>query len=170
MICLHSRHTNNQWGNLPMKPGQTHRCQCNLQVDSRAHMRQTLSSPALEGAPRLVDPDAARPERRTPRNLMLLARLHARAMLVVFPRAPGHPFEPKSLRRHRSPSPAAAKLLARQQGPWHCILGHRYAASNRAGLRCVVSPCPRPRPRGARSRGGWARRLGEFASPRLQQV
>ena len=67
-----------------MKPGQTHKCQCNLQVDSRAHMRQTLSSPAFEGAPRLVDPDAARPERRAPRSLMFLAHLHARAMLAVF--------------------------------------------------------------------------------------
>ena len=60
-------------------------------------MRQTLSSPALEGAPRLVDPNAARPERRAPRGLMFLARLHTQAMLVVFPRAPGHPFEPEGL-------------------------------------------------------------------------
>ena len=60
----------------------------------------------------------------------------------------------RARQRCRSASPAAAKLLVRQQGPWHCILGHRYAASNRVGLRCAVSPCLRPRLRGACSRGG----------------
>ena len=70
------------------------------------------------------------------------------------------PSSRRAWRRYRSPSPAAAKLLVRQQGPRRCLQGHHYAASNRAGLRCVVSPCPRPRPRGARSRGGWAHRLG----------
>ena len=70
------------------------------------------------------------------------------------------PSSRRARRRCRSSSPAAAKLLARQQGPRHCLLGHRYAASNRAGLRCVVSSCPRLRPRRARSRGGWDTPLG----------
>ena len=70
------------------------------------------------------------------------------------------PSSRRARRRCRSPNPATAKLLARQQGPRHCLLGHRYAASNRAGLRCVVSPCPRLRPRRARSRGGWDTPLG----------
>ena len=76
------------------------------------------------------------------------------------PASTEHPFELAGLGRYRSPSPAAAKLLARQQGPRHYLLGHHYAASNRAGLGCAVSPCPRPHPRRACSRGGWARRLG----------
>ena len=50
------------------------------------------------------------------------------------PASTEHPFEPESLGRYRSPSPAAAKLLARQQGPRRCLPGHRYTASNRAGL------------------------------------
>ena len=66
----------------------------------------------------------------------------------------------RARRRYRPPSPAAAKLLALQQGPRHCLLGHRYAASNRAGLRCVVSPCPRPHLRRGCSRGGWDTPLG----------
>ena len=106
------------------------------------------------------DPGAARSGGRAPYSLVLLAHLHARAMLVVFPRAPGHPFEPEDLGRYWPSSPTAPKLLARQQGPRRCLPGHRYAASNRAGLRCVVSPCPRLRPCRVRSRGGWDTPLG----------
>ena len=74
-------------------------------------MRQTLSSPTLEGAPRLVDPDTARPERRAPCSLMFLAHLHARAMLVVFPRAPSTP----SSWRARDGTDPQARLL---QSSW----------------------------------------------------
>ena len=70
------------------------------------------------------------------------------------------PSSRRARRRYRPPNPAAAKLLARQQRPRHYLLGHHYAASNRAGLGYVVSPCPRLRPRRARSRGGWDTPLG----------
>ena len=72
-----------------MKLGQTHKCRRNLQVDSRA---QTLSNSVREEAP-------------------LLVHLHARTMLVVFPRAPSTP----SSRRARDGADPQARLL---QSSW----------------------------------------------------
>ena len=107
------------------------------------------------------DPGAARSGGRAPCSLVLLADLHARAMLVVFPRASGHPFEPGSPATVPILKPGCCKAPGPPERLQHCLLGHHYAASNRAELRCVVSPCPRLRPRRVHSRSGWDTPLGE---------
>ena len=84
--------------------------------------------------------------------------LHARAMLVVFPRAPGHPFEPEGLGQYWPSSPTAPKLLARQQDPCAaCRAAATQPVIRRTTVRSIALPQAAP------SQGSQSWRVGTQA-------
>ena len=76
------------------------------------------------------------------------------------PASTEHPFEPESLAPVPIPKPGCCKAPDPPARTPTLPTGSPLRSQQSAGLRCVVSPCPRLRPRGARSRGRWDTPLG----------